>query len=338
MGLSGGQQQRLCIARAIACDPEVILMDEPCSALDPIATGRIEDLMSEIKTQFSIVIVTHNMQQAARVSRPVRLLHHRGQRDQRHPHRSARRVRQDRADLLQPQRRADRELRDGAVRLTVRRQQFTEELEQLRLQVELMAVRVDQNLERMRDVLRTGDSSLAAAAIAADNEIDAMNLSLMERCYDMLRREAPVASDLRFIVSVLRVLSELERIGDLSLRVDKVADEHELLSRYPAIFEVLVTMADEALERYRTALRAWATMDLGLAVELASNEASMDVYQNRLTSELVRLEGPDAARVAMVASGVGRAIDRISDHATIIGVRLRYLITGDPEHLAAEIR
>jgi phosphate transport system ATP-binding protein len=68
MGLSGGQQQRLCIARAIACDPEVILMDEPCSALDPIATGRIEDLMSEIKTQFSIIIVTHNMQQAARVS------------------------------------------------------------------------------------------------------------------------------------------------------------------------------------------------------------------------------------------------------------------------------
>jgi len=68
MSLSGGQQQRLCIARAIAVDPEVILMDEPCSALDPIATGRIEDLMMEIKTQYSIIIVTHNMQQAARVS------------------------------------------------------------------------------------------------------------------------------------------------------------------------------------------------------------------------------------------------------------------------------
>jgi phosphate transport system ATP-binding protein len=68
LGLSGGQQQRLCIARAIAVEPEVILMDEPCSALDPIATGRVEDLMSEIKTDYSIVIVTHNMQQAARVS------------------------------------------------------------------------------------------------------------------------------------------------------------------------------------------------------------------------------------------------------------------------------
>ncbi|MGH2748749.1 MAG: phosphate ABC transporter ATP-binding protein PstB [Actinomycetota bacterium] len=66
--LSGGQQQRLCIARCIAVEPEVILMDEPCSALDPIATGRIEDLMQQLKDEYTIVIVTHNMQQAARVS------------------------------------------------------------------------------------------------------------------------------------------------------------------------------------------------------------------------------------------------------------------------------
>ena len=68
LGLSGGQQQRLCIARAIAVEPEVVLMDEPCSALDPIATARIEDLMQEMKKQYTIIIVTHNMQQAARVS------------------------------------------------------------------------------------------------------------------------------------------------------------------------------------------------------------------------------------------------------------------------------
>ncbi|MGA0298231.1 MAG: phosphate ABC transporter ATP-binding protein PstB [Ilumatobacteraceae bacterium] len=68
LGLSGGQQQRLCIARAVAVEPDVILMDEPCSALDPIATARIEDLMKEIKSRYTIVIVTHNMQQAARVS------------------------------------------------------------------------------------------------------------------------------------------------------------------------------------------------------------------------------------------------------------------------------
>ena len=68
MGLSGGQQQRLCIARAVAVEPEVLLMDEPCSALDPIATGKVEELIHELKRDFTIVIVTHNMQQAARVS------------------------------------------------------------------------------------------------------------------------------------------------------------------------------------------------------------------------------------------------------------------------------
>lgn len=68
LGLSGGQQQRLSIARAIAVDPEVILMDEPCSALDPIATAKIEELIAELKSSFTIVVVTHNMQQAARVS------------------------------------------------------------------------------------------------------------------------------------------------------------------------------------------------------------------------------------------------------------------------------
>ena len=67
-GMSGGQQQRLCIARCLAVEPDVILMDEPCSALDPISTGKIEDLMMELKDDYSIVIVTHNMQQAARVS------------------------------------------------------------------------------------------------------------------------------------------------------------------------------------------------------------------------------------------------------------------------------
>jgi phosphate transport system ATP-binding protein len=66
--LSGGQQQRLCIARCIAVEPDVILMDEPCSALDPIATAKIEDLMEELKREYTIVIVTHNMQQAARAS------------------------------------------------------------------------------------------------------------------------------------------------------------------------------------------------------------------------------------------------------------------------------
>ncbi|MEK9906331.1 MAG: phosphate ABC transporter ATP-binding protein PstB [Gammaproteobacteria bacterium] len=74
-GLSGGQQQRLCIARALAVNPEILLMDEPCSALDPIATAKIEDLIAELKQQYTIVIVTHSMQQAARVSDRTAYMH-----------------------------------------------------------------------------------------------------------------------------------------------------------------------------------------------------------------------------------------------------------------------
>ena len=90
--LSGGQQQRLCIARALAVDPEVMLMDEPASALDPVSTAKIEDLIFQLKSQYTIVIVTHNMQQAARVAENTGLL----------PERQAGGVRFDPQDLYQP--------------------------------------------------------------------------------------------------------------------------------------------------------------------------------------------------------------------------------------------
>jgi phosphate transport system protein len=215
---------------------------------------------------------------------------------------------------------------------------FREELEQLRLQVELMGVRVDENLERMRVSLRTGDAALAALAFSADNEIDAMNVSLTERCYLLLGREAPVASDLRFIVSVLRIVSELERVGDLALRVVKLSPKHELLLRSEVLYDILVTVADEAVEIFRRALRAWSAQDLGLATELATQSRDLDLYYERLMSELKRLDGPDAVRIAMAAFTAGRALERIADHSAIIGARLRYLITGEPAHLAAEVR
>ena len=215
---------------------------------------------------------------------------------------------------------------------------FREELDQLRLQVELMGVRVDENLERMRQNLRSGDAALARWAVAADSEIDAMNVSLTERCYLLLGREAPVASDLRFIVSVLRIVSELERIGDLALRVVKLSPKHDLLERSDVLFDILVTVADEAVDMFRIALRAWSAQDLDLATALATQNRSLDLYYERLMSELKRLEGPDAVGIAVAAFAAGRALERIADHSAIIGARLRYLITGEPAHLAAEVR
>jgi phosphate transport system protein len=218
------------------------------------------------------------------------------------------------------------------------RQGFRGELEQLRLQVELMGVRVDENLSRMGQVLRSGNGSLVAPALRADDEIDAMNVSLTERCYELLTLEAPVAGDLRFIVSVLRITGELERVGDLSLRVIKLADEVPLLRTSGIIWETLLRLVAEAVEQYRTALAAWSAQDLERATALATRQRTLDHHYEQLVNDLQRYDGPDAVRVAIGIMAAGRAADRIADHAAIIGARLRYLITGEPAHLAAEVR
>jgi phosphate transport system protein len=217
------------------------------------------------------------------------------------------------------------------------RQQYTAELEQLALQVELMGILVDENLERMRSVLHSGDVVLAEEAIRVDDRIDAMNVSLMERSYELLRREAPVATDLRLIVSVLRVTAELERIGDLALRVVKLTPEHDLLVKVPRAFDILETLAEHAVGQYRDALRAWSTLDLSLAEQVAS-EPEATLATRHLVEALLAYDGPDAVVVALRTMVAGQALDRISDHAAVLGARIRYLITGDPDHLAAEVR
>jgi phosphate transport system protein len=217
---------------------------------------------------------------------------------------------------------------------------FHEELDQLRLQVELMGVRVDQNLERMRQVLDHGDAHgvVVHAAMVADDEIDAMHVSLLERCYLLMGREAPMASDLRFLVSVIRILSEFERIGDLGLRVIKLAPDVEELSECGPAWDIVRTLVEVAVEQYRTALRAWSAQDLPLATQLVEHRPRLESFHERLVAELRRLDGPDAVAIAMHLFVAGQAADRIADHAAIIGARLRYLLTGEPAHLVAEVR
>lgn len=228
---------------------------------------------------------------------------------------------------------------DAAAREGTRiRRSFQDELDQLRLQVELMGIKVDQNLERMRSVLVDDDAAAARAALAHDDEIDAMNVSLTERCYDVLARENPVASDLRFIVSVLRILSELERIGDLALRVVKLQPDRHLLTANPVTFDILLSMCDSSLDAFRLALSAWSAQDLAMATELAARIDAMEVFHGRLSAELLRITGVDAVRIATSTLVAGRSLDRIADHAAIVGARLRYLLTGDPDHLTAEVR
>lgn len=215
---------------------------------------------------------------------------------------------------------------------------YTGELEQARLQVEVMALRVGDALAQTREVLDTGDRELAQDVVDGDDEIDAMLVSITEQCYDLIRREGPVASDLRFLVSAIRILEELERIGDLALRVVKQAGEHDRLAAEPDLFATLRTMADVAVTVYRSAVDAWAAQDLGLARTLAARQQVMDDHYSTLLRHILSLTGPDAVQVAVASVLIGRSLERIADHTVIVGERLRYLLTGDPAYLAAEVR
>ena len=170
LALSGGQQQRLCIARAIATRPDVILMDEPCSSLDPIATSKIEDLMQELVSDYTIVIVTHNMQQAARVSDRTAFftvdVTEEG-------HRTGTIVEFDRTETIftNPGRRADGGVRDGEVRMT--REGFHESLERIELELLTMGeLTSTRGAARGPSARATATRSMAQAVIDADDPID----------------------------------------------------------------------------------------------------------------------------------------------------------------------
>jgi phosphate transport system protein len=216
------------------------------------------------------------------------------------------------------------------------RRSFTEELEQLKLQVELMAVRVSEALDKMRVVLATGDRAVARSLIDCDDEIDRMHVSLTERCYEVLVREQPMATDLRLVVSVIRVLGELERIGDLALRIAKLAPVYEDLSRDARVLAVLDDFAAEVVRRFGVARTAWATGDRR-DLDALEGSYSLDEYSDRVASLILGLKGPGAVPAAVAANTAARSLDRIGDHAAIIGARVQYLLTGDPRYLATEV-
>ena len=226
---------------------------------------------------------------------------------------------------------------------------FAEELEQLRMQVELMALRVDTSIVRAVSVVEFGDQAAAADLLASDNEIDEMHISLLERCYELLVREGPVASDFRLVVSVIRALDSLERIGDLCLRIAKTVDEQPLIAAHPEVHRVAVEFAYVVLHSFRRMQTAWAEGSLDPLYEAVADRRRTDgstsglerggpeALAASLASRIMELSGPGAVRAGVNAFVVCRSLDRIADHTHVLIARLKYLVTGDPSHLADEV-
>lgn len=213
---------------------------------------------------------------------------------------------------------------------------FVDELDQLRLQVDLMALRVGEAIDKAIAVLEHGDTAAAQALLESDDEIDALHVSLTERCYELLVRHQPMASDLRLVVSVIRVIGVLERIGNLCLRIAKLVEDQSLLAAHPAVFRVIVELAVNVRSRFRTVHAAWSSGDLD-ELDALDDADPLDDFGTPLVERILELDGDDAVRVAVAAFIAGRSLDRVGDHTGVIAARLRYLITGDTVYLAEEV-
>ncbi len=201
LALSGGQQQRLCIARALAVEPEVLLLDEPTSALDPISTSKIEDLLTELRGQYTIVIVTHNMQQATRISDKTAFfllgeVIEFGDTDKMFS-----------VPRIKGQRTISREVR-------IMRTHFDEQLKDLHNELVTMGSMCEEAISLAIRALTENDAALTEKVFAVDSEIDEKEREIERLCMQLLLKQQPVAKDLREISSALKMISDMERIGD----------------------------------------------------------------------------------------------------------------------------
>ena len=320
--LSGGQQQRLCIARALATDPELLLFDEPTSALDPIATASIEELMHDLKERVTILIVTHNMQQAARVSDFTAYMYL--------------------GDLIEfgvtdelfikPKMKQTEDYITGRFWMSDHAsKQYDLDLGSIRSRVLAMGGLVESQIRRAIDALTTGNIALSDEVIEADHRVNAMEVSLDEDCSQLIVRRQPAAGDLRMIFAIMKTVTDLERIGDEAQKIARMAKNiHERGgTQAPPVVEVRHA-AEAAISMLRRTLDCFARLDCDGAAEVIRDDAGIDTEFRSILRQLITymMEDPRTISTSLEIVWIAKAIERIGDHAKNMAEYVIYIVKG----------
>jgi phosphate transport system ATP-binding protein len=217
--LSGGQQQRLCIARALAVEPEVLLMDEPCSALDPISTGKIEELIFQLKERYTIVIVTHNMQQAARVAEFTGFFL------------LGKLIEFDKTEKIftKPTHKRTEDYITGQVRISNHAHALSARARRSAAKVAPHGWTGGTGGGSRASGLYRPRSHRCQMVLEGETQINTSEREIDEAAFDLLAMQQPMAVDLRFILAVTKINSDLERVGDQAVNIaERVMDMMDL--------------------------------------------------------------------------------------------------------------
>ena len=245
LGLSGGQQQRLCIARALATDPEILLMDEPTSALDPISTSMVEELMTELSEDHTVVVVTHNMQQAARVADKT-VFFYLGELIEEAPHARV---------LCQPARAAHAGIPIREVQLmsaAATRSKFTKQLDDIEEYLRRLTEKCASDV-RAAGLAAVGDKGAAEGVMAGRKNEDRLRNAIEENCLDVMLLQQPlIGEDLRFVSGAFRIVSDLTHIDgmtrDIAFLVEEIPAKasEQLSDDFTEMAEASAVMVEEA--------------------------------------------------------------------------------------------
>ncbi len=337
--LSGGQQQRLCIARGIAIRPEVLLLDEPCSALDPISTGRIEELITELKQDYTVVIVTHNMQQAARCSDHTAFMYlgeliefsntddlftKPAKKQTKTHHRSLRLIQECVMDSLNLNKHISG--------------QFNAELESIRTQVMTMGGMVEQQLSDAITAMHNQDSDLAKRVIEGDKNVNMMEVAIDEACVRIIAKRQPTASDLRLVMVISKTIAELERIGDVADKICRTALEKFSQQHQPLLVS-LESLGRHTIQMLHDVLDAFARMDIDEAVRIYREDKKVDQEYEGIVRQLMTYMMEDSRTIPSVLTALfcARSIERIGDRCQNICEFIFYYVKGqDFRHVGGD--